>query len=156
MTIIVDEIRWLPITNAWQYNDGGRKAAGFKGQTGDCVTRAIAIATGSPYKYVYDEINYLISMDVDASPKAGARTGVPRSVYQPYLEDRGFVWCPTMKIGSGTTVHLRADELPSGMLIARVSKHLCAVEDGVVLDTYDPSRGGTRAVYGYFKLGPLR
>lgn len=29
------------------YDDGGRSAAGFKGKTGDCVTRAIAIATGN-------------------------------------------------------------------------------------------------------------
>jgi len=27
-------------------HDGGRAAAGFKGKSGDCVTRAIAIATG--------------------------------------------------------------------------------------------------------------
>jgi hypothetical protein len=27
-------------------NDGGRAAAGFKGQAGDCVVRSIAIATG--------------------------------------------------------------------------------------------------------------
>jgi hypothetical protein len=30
-------------------NDGGRIAAGFKGDAGNCVTRAIAIATGKPY-----------------------------------------------------------------------------------------------------------
>jgi hypothetical protein len=30
----------------WQFDDGGRGAAGFKGKTGDCVCRAIAIATG--------------------------------------------------------------------------------------------------------------
>jgi hypothetical protein len=29
----------------FNYNDGGREAAGFKGFTGDCVCRAIAIAT---------------------------------------------------------------------------------------------------------------
>jgi hypothetical protein len=27
---------------SWAYDDGGRKAAGFKGDAGDCVTRAIA------------------------------------------------------------------------------------------------------------------
>jgi len=32
-----------------QYNDGGRKAAGFKGDTGDCVARSIAIASGLHY-----------------------------------------------------------------------------------------------------------
>ena len=31
-------------------NDGGRTAAGFKGKTGDCVVRSIAIATNLPYK----------------------------------------------------------------------------------------------------------
>ena len=39
------------------YDDGGRAAAGFKGKTGDCVTRAIAIATGRPYREVYDRLN---------------------------------------------------------------------------------------------------
>jgi len=31
-------------------NDGGRAAAGYKGQAGDCVVRSIAIATGMPYQ----------------------------------------------------------------------------------------------------------
>jgi hypothetical protein len=47
-------------------------------------------------------------------------------------------------------VHLRADELPSGTLIVKVSKHLSAVIDGVIQDTHNPSRGGTRCVYGYY------
>ena len=29
-------------------DDGGRADAGYKGQTGDCVCRSIAIATGKP------------------------------------------------------------------------------------------------------------
>ena len=32
------------------YNDGGREDAGYKGKTGDCGTRAIAIATGLDYQ----------------------------------------------------------------------------------------------------------
>ena len=32
-----------------EYDDGGRKAAGFRGETNDCVCRAIAIVTGIPY-----------------------------------------------------------------------------------------------------------
>ncbi len=55
-----------------------------------------------------------------------------------------------MKIGQGCTVHLRADELPGGRLIVRVSRHMCAVIDGVIHDTHDPSRAGTRCVYGYW------
>jgi hypothetical protein len=39
------------ITMKWIHNDGGRADAGFRGETGDCVTRAIAIATGKPYRF---------------------------------------------------------------------------------------------------------
>jgi hypothetical protein len=38
---------------SFQYDDGGREAAGFKGSTGDCAVRASAIASGRPYKEVY-------------------------------------------------------------------------------------------------------
>jgi hypothetical protein len=55
-----------------------------------------------------------------------------------------------MAVGSGCKVHLRADELPSGRLIVRVSHHFAAVIDGVIHDTHDCSRGGTRCVYGYW------
>ena len=40
----------------WEYNDGGREEAGYKGSTGDCVARSIAIATGVPYQKVYDDL----------------------------------------------------------------------------------------------------
>jgi hypothetical protein len=45
------------------YDDGGRAAAGFKGSTGDCVTRAIAIATGKPYREVYDALNQVAKVE---------------------------------------------------------------------------------------------
>ena len=41
----------------WKFDDGGRTKAGYKGFAGDCVCRAIAIATGIPYRDVYDAIN---------------------------------------------------------------------------------------------------
>lgn len=37
----------------WVEDDGGRVAAGFRGHTGDCVVRAITIATQQPYAIVY-------------------------------------------------------------------------------------------------------
>ena len=57
-----------------------------------------------------------------------------------------------MSIGSGCKVHLRADELPSGRLIVSLANHVVAVIDGVLHDTHDSSRDGTRCVYGYWKL----
>lgn len=135
----------------WVPHDGGRAAAGFRGSTGDCVTRSIAIATGLPYRQVYDDLNARTKPNRQAGKREGARTGVFTKTFRTYLADLGWRWTPTMGFGTGCTVHLRADELPSGILIARVSKHLCAVIDGVVYDTYDPSRDGTRCVYGYWQ-----
>jgi hypothetical protein len=139
----------------WQYNDGGRLEAGYKGNADDCVTRAIAIITEKPYQEVYDLVNkYGASERKSTKNKSNssARTGVYKNTTRKIMEHYGFKWIPIMKIGSGTTVHLKADELPTGKLITKVSKHICAVIDGVIYDTHNPSRYGTRAVYGYWVM----
>lgn len=139
-------------------DDGGRKAAGFKGTApGDCVARAIAIVTGKPYREVYDRLAF-----GTGTQRATKRTGkrgftageginVRRKWFRDYMAELGLVWTPTMGIGTGCTVHLRADELPPGRLIVSVSKHMTAVIDGVIHDTYNPDRDGTRCVYGYWR-----
>lgn len=134
----------------FNYNDGGRAKAGYKGTTGDCVTRAIAIVTELPYQQVYDMINnFAVS---ERKKKSNARTGVTKKTTRKILLSLGYEWIPTMHIGQGCNIHLKADELPSGRLLCSVSKHLVAVIDGVINDIYDPSRSGTRCVYGYYKL----
>jgi hypothetical protein len=142
----------------FEYDDGGRAGAGFKGEAGDCVTRAIAIATEQPYRVVYDRLDgacqdaarLKFRLDSNGKRRAGARTGVPRKLYEAYLRELGWIFHPTMSIGSGCQVHLRGDELPAGHLIVRVSKHIVAVIHGVIHDTHDCSREGTRCVYGYY------
>lgn len=134
--------------------DGGRAAAGYQGSTGDCVVRAIAIATGLPYQEVYDSINTIAKTHERRSKRkrgiSNARTGVYKATIRRYLAQLGWAWHPTMQIGSGCKVHLREEELPKGRLIVQVSKHVLAVIDGVMHDAYDPSRSGTRCVYGYW------
>jgi hypothetical protein len=140
------------------YDDGGRAAAGYKGETGDCVVRAIAIATALPYQEVYDNINEIAKGERTGKRKRGksnARLGVYKGTIRKYMEALGWEWTPTMQIGSGCQVHLRADELPVGRLVVSVSKHSVAVIDGVVHDTHDPSRDGTRCVYGYFQRNAI-
>ena len=135
----------------FEFNDGGRAAAGYKGRAGDCTVRAIAIATEQDYQAVYDAL-----WDLNRQAKKGPGDTSPRDgntstkTIRAYMASLGWTWVPTMQIGSGTTVHLRADELPGGRLVTRLSRHMCAVIDGVIHDTYDPSRDGTRAVYGYY------
>jgi len=139
----------------WVMDDGGRAAAGYRGVTGDCATRAVAIASGRSYREIYDRINNLARLERRGKRKKGisdARTGVYPATMRKLLEEIGAVWVPTMAIGSGCTVHVRMHELPMGRLVLRLSKHFTACVDGVLHDTFDPSRGGTRAVYGYWVL----
>lgn len=134
-------------------NDGGREAAGYTGVAGDCVTRAVAIATGLAYQEVYDAINSVAKHErriKRGRARSTARDGVRMRTTRRYLESLGWKWTPTMGIGTGCTVHLKDGELPMGRLIVSVSKHLVAVIDGVIHDTFDDQREGTRCVYGYF------
>jgi hypothetical protein len=139
-------------------NDGGREAAGFSGKSKDCVTRAIAIATDLGYKTIYDALaegNANQRKTRRASRHTGKHTAglginTNRKWFKDFMASLGWVWTPTMQIGSGCTVHLKAEELPKGRIIVSLSKHFCAVIDGVIHDTYDCSRNGTRCVYGYW------
>jgi hypothetical protein len=151
----------VPLTRYWIYDDGGRQAAGYRGMASDCTCRAISIATQQPYQSVYDALNNMARNERPRyyrhGPRAGqrrpaqsARDGVSRTLIHRYMSSLGWHWNPTMQIGSGCTVHLRADELPAGRLVVNLSKHLVAVIDGVIHDLYDPSRDGTRCVYGYW------
>jgi hypothetical protein len=136
------------------YNDGGHKDAGWKGNAGDCATRALAIVTKRPYQEIYDQINLLGKFERTGKRKKGkstARNGVYKATFKKLAKELGLEWTPTMFIGQGCKVHLDADELPKGRLVVAVSRHWTAVIDGVIHDTYDPSRGGRRCVYGYFK-----
>lgn len=153
-------------------DDGGREAAGFKGSAGDCVCRAIAIASGRPYAEVYAAL-----AESNGSQRRSSQTGkrgrtarnginTGRKWFKDYMAALGFTWVPTMRIGSGCTVRLLRDELPPGRLVVAVSNHYTAVIDGVIRDTHDPSRAtiwyrlGTttpshmshRCVYGYWRF----
>ena len=125
------------------YNDGGRSKYFRATDVGDCAVRAIAIGTGMDYKVVYNDLKAL-------NNGKSCRNGTPKKVDKKYLTNLGWIWHPTMFVGSGCKVHLDENELPKGTLIVAVSGHLVCVKDGVIHDTYDCSRDGTRCVYGYW------
>jgi hypothetical protein len=110
-----------------------------------------------PYAEVYSELadGTATQRASRGRPKRGrtASHGINtrRKWFRDYMAEHGFDWVPTMGIGTGCRVHLRSDELPYGRIVAMLSRHCCAVIDGVVRDIYDPSRDGTRCVYGYYR-----
>ena len=137
----------------WIYDDGGRSHYFKAERVGDCACRAIAIATGTDYKEVYDLINKYAKKERTGKRKKGvsnARNGVYKDTAKKVMAELGWKWHPVMTIGAGCTMHMREDELPTGRIVVSLSKHYAAVIDGVLHDTYDCTREGTRCVYGYW------
>tara|TARA_R100000501_G_C2588492_1_gene89319 strand:+ start:182 stop:619 length:438 start_codon:yes stop_codon:yes gene_type:complete len=133
------------------FNDGGRAKAGYKGKAEDCVVRAIAIATETNYQKVYDDITKLNKNNNKKGKKTSARDGnTNKKTINQYLKSKGWKWNATMGIGTGCKTHLKKDELPKGKIICRITRHIVAVINGVIHDTYNCSRNGTRCVYGYW------
>lgn len=136
------------MSEGFQHDDGGRAAAGFKGSAGDCVVRAVAIASGRSYAEIYRALADGNGSERSIEGRVMGRTArdgihVRRQWFKDYMRSLGFVWTPTMGIGTGCKVHLCASELPSGRLVVSVSKHYTAMIDGVVHDTHDPRERGT-------------
>jgi hypothetical protein len=145
------------------YDDGGRKAAGFKGKkVGDCACRAIAIATEQPYRVVFDALSAF-----GWSPKWNhPHPHNENELIREYLAKLGWGWTPTGRLGTACKVHMQADELPTGRLIVLAvghHSHLVAVIDGVIHDDGCGRRDsgmcilgcplGPQCVFGYFAKG---
>lgn len=138
---------------SYVYDDGGRAESGRKGAAEDCVARAVAIATGKAYDEVYEILAEGAGNERGSKGRSARnRIHTDRKWFKDAMVSLSFTWTPTMKVGSGCKVHLRAGELPMGRLVVSVSRHMVAMIDGVIRDTFDPSRGGTRCVYGYWEL----
>lgn len=156
----------------WVYDDGGRSKYFDAQNVGDCVCRAITIATGKDYLEVYNELKKRAKLETTrvinkyrGHKRSTVRDGVAHETYQPYLRDLGWTKHSTCLPGKGVMCHLTAEELPKGTLIVQISKHLVCVKDGVVYDTYNSSEkeyyddlgnltlNDRRAVYGYWTKG---
>lgn len=135
------------------YDDGGRSKYYTATKVGDCVTRAISIASGMDYQEVYNMIADANNRKYKhKKKKSSPRNGVYKEDINYIMGALGFKWHSCMSIGTGCKVHLNTDEIPMDkVIICSVSKHLVAVKNGVIHDTYDPSRNGMRCVYGYWE-----
>ncbi len=113
------------------WNDGGRAASGFVGLTGDCVTRAIAIASGTSYRDVYSQLG--------KACQKSPRKGIAVVFAAEYLSEREW------KRTSCFEVPFTIDNLPPGVVIVHVSTeegnchHFTTVIDHVVHDTWNPA-----------------
>lgn len=120
-------------------DDGGRQAAGFKGTTGDCVVRALAIMSDRGYKECYDacaSANKLFNPNRAAS----ARNGVNENAWHYVFSYLGFQ-DTGVKASDNLTITSAYQQF--GDCVVEIPRHLLAVKGGYVLDAWD-SRFVTR------------
>lgn len=133
----------------WLYDDGGREAAGRRGRVGDCVCRAIAIATEQPYEQIYKTLNELCKpfRETPRSRTPSCQFGMPGKVYQPFLEGQG--WC-FHKLPD--YAQFNASNVPQeGVSIISLYGHIATVKHGVIRDTFDCSYKGIARIYGFYR-----
>jgi hypothetical protein len=126
----------------WVNDDGGKLASGRKGTSGDCVVRAIAIASGMPYETVY---RMVAKEAANFGFKKSARDGIHNHVRDKVLKDLGYIWHAAPKI-AGRKARC-SDLYDKGMVIARQARHIVAVNYGMPHDIFNSS---TKMVYGYW------
>ena len=124
----------------FQFDDGGRAEAGLKGKTGDCVVRAIAIATGLDYTTLYKHL----------APKTLARLGVnvqddmPTYLkgvyhvdYEPLLKELGFTKTTSSEGYAHPTYTQAYQAFGNCLVLSHDGTHLSAIIDGELRDTFD-------------------
>lgn len=102
---------------------------------GDCVYRAISIATGKDWLTVYDELT-MLGRELLAPPN-------DKVTYQVYLDKVGERIKP---IVNGK--RLLPTDLPKrGVYLIRQANHLTVVKDGRVRDTWDTSKRSSYLIW---------
>ena len=128
----------------FEYDDGGRAAAGRKGTTGDCGVRAAAIVTGLPYKDCYSDLFCLAREFRDKSRRtvvkrhsASPRDGIFPQVLGRFLFAYGYEWIALSGIGMAkVSTRDCVERWPDVSMVLSVRKHYIAVVNSVIRDNH--------------------
>ena len=118
-------------------DDGGRAAAGYRGDAGDCVVRSLSILLDYPYKPLYLEMAREQGKLKDRKGRKmarSARNGVDKRAYTKVFERHGLV---KVRLPKGQRPTISEAHERYGNCIITTAKHIFAVVDGAVRDTWD-------------------
>lgn len=121
---------------------------------GDCAVRSACWATGESYETVLAEMQERANR-CKRRPQNILKSGTPMSAIRDFYRARGWTWVEakgemvtteektyfgTIRTTKRANVLFKAENLPKQLCVAITTQHAVAVEDHVVLDSYD-SRG---------------
>jgi len=125
--------------------DGGRAGSRRPRQSKDCTVRAVALARNIPYDAAYDLLH-------EAGRKCSRGFHVQR-----WLGDQAWatkIPFPAVKGQPRMNPATFTKQLPTGRFICRVAKHVFAVIDGVVHDSFE--NRPDRCIYTAWAITPER
>ena len=135
----------------YEYDDGGREAAGYRGKDGDAVVRAIAILTGAPYEQVLTDVaikiqeyGYRRNGNI-TTPKTEAQR--KRRAHNQVKEDYGLVKVDKTR-GEDYLTYTEAYERHGNCIVSTRHLDAVAIVDGKVRDIFD-GRTYTTMVEGF-------
>lgn len=133
----------------WVDDDGGRDEwyqdqIRQQGLVGDCVVRALSIASGTPYESMREQVVRSMEEHGQSWHTTDPDDGVFDSAWWPVAESLGFERFPIWQLTGNKTMGVkRAVKLAPVMLLASKG-HVVAAIDGLVHDTWDST--GSRIV----------
>ena len=121
---MIPELGFIP-------DDGGRKAAGYPEDAGDCVTRALAILTGRDYKLLFRRL-------ADSNAAFGEARRADKGVVKPAYE-KIFAWYGLFRVRlpKGPRPTYAEAHARYGDCIVSTVAHVCALKGGALRDTFD-------------------
>lgn len=129
----MDQFRW---------NDAGRSTSKRPKQKNDCTVRAIALTCKVSYDEAYDAVATM-------GRKSGQRWDIPKKPFE--LFGNYLIWHPLQAVKGEPRMRCCDMDQISNRMILRISKHVFAVVDGVVLDT-SCDYMFENCVYGYWTV----
>ena len=130
----------------YEYNDGGRKAAGYKGEAGDCVARAISILmtngvpTAESYRAAYSTVaDYEVTRRVKRGKRVArvARTARNGSDILSKPAQLAAMGIQKVALGKGARPTWTEAYRTYGNCIVSTAKHVAAIVNGRLMDTHD-------------------
>lgn len=131
---------------------------------GDCAVRSACWATGENYEAVFAEMQDRANT-AKRRPQDILKVGTPMTAIKDFYRKRGWTWVQavgemvtteektyfgTIRSTKRANVLFKAENLPKQLCVAITTSHAVAVEDHVVLDSYD-SRGDRSCILeGFF------
>ena len=116
----------------YEYDDGGRRAAGYRGDAGDCVARAIAIVSGRPYRDVY---RLLAELNGRRYGKRSARNGIHKADCRAAYRQVGLEQVRLPRTGPRPTYGEAYARY--GDCLVTTNGHVAALKDGALRDISD-------------------